>query len=136
MLPKRQLTITAAAALGLLSVVVVGFTMRARTTDSSTSRSPSAEPRFEAERITIREWGCEPQQINRPVGPFMLIIQNQSGLPEIDLSLDEESGRPLHRLPDTRNALTWKQRLELPPGTYSVKEASHPDWLCQITIGN
>jgi hypothetical protein len=134
-LSKRQLTITAAVSLGLLSVVVVGFTMRARTTDSSTLRSPSAEPRFEAELITIREWGCEPQQINRPVGPFMLVVQNQSGLPEIDLSLVEESGRPRHKLPDA-NALRWKQRLELPPGAYSIKEASHPDWQCQITIGN
>src|SRR5687768_5331489 len=98
--------------------------MRARTNDGPTSKS---EAKLEVERITIREWGCEPKQINREAGPFLLIIQNQSGLPEIDLSLLEESGHVRNRVPDIRNALTWRQRLELPPGTYSIKETNHPD---------
>jgi hypothetical protein len=113
---KYQPALTAVL-LGLLLVVVVAFAIRARTEEGPTRTSAPTQPRFEAERITIREWGCEPKQITRPVGPFMLIIQNQSGFPEIDLSLVDESGRPRHRLPDTRNELTWKQRLELPPGT-------------------
>ena len=133
MLFTHRLSITAAVSVGLLSIAVVGFAMRARTNDGPTSKS---EAKLEVERITIREWGCEPKQINRGAGPFLLVIQNQSGLPEIDLSLVEESGRVRNRVPDTRNALTWRQRLELPPGTYSIKETSHPDWQCQITIGN
>lgn len=132
----HRLSITAPIFLALLLVGVVGFAVRARIEDSSTPISGSTQTRFEVERITIREWGCEPKQIKRPVGPFILVVQNQSGFAEIELSLVEQSGRSLNSLPDTRNALIWKQRLELPPGTYSIKESNHRDWQCQITISN
>lgn len=127
--------IAAAICLGLLSVVGV-FAIRTRTQSNLTTQPVSAEPKFEVERITVREWGFEPKEINRPPGPFFLIVQNQSGLEKIELSLVEDSGKPRKKLPDTRNSLTARQRLELPPGTYWLKDSKHPEWQCQITIGN
>ncbi len=125
----------AAVCLGLLAGVVV-FGVRRRTTPMPTAGLKPEQAKFEVERITLREWGFEPKQIDRRPGPFLLVLQNQSGLPEVELSLIAESGHMRQGIPDTRNALTWKQRLELPPGTYLIKEAGHPDWQCQITIGN
>ncbi|HEX3187361.1 MAG TPA: hypothetical protein VHQ94_21360 [Pyrinomonadaceae bacterium] len=125
-----------AVSVGLLSVVVFGYAMRARTYGEPPPKLTSTVPGFEVERLTFREWGCEPSQISREAGPFVLVIQNQSGLEDIDLSLVEESNNPRKKLPVTRNALTWKERLELPPGTYLVKEAGHPEWQCRITISN
>jgi hypothetical protein len=131
---SRRLLITIAVCFGLLSVVVA-FAVRTRTEAAHVAQSNSEQGRFEAERVTVREWGFEPTRIKRSPGPFVLILQNQSGLGEIDLSLVEESGRQKDRLAVTRNLLTSKQRLDLPPGTYLIKEAGHPEWQCQITIG-
>lgn len=131
----HRLLIAVAVCLGLLSAVAV-FAVRTRTDAAQAKESNSEQGRFEAERITVREWGFEPKQIKRKPGPFFLILQNQSGLEEIEVSLVEGSGHPRNRFAVTRNALMSKQRLELPPGTYLVKEAGHPEWQCQITIGN
>lgn len=129
-----RLFVAAVVCLGLLSVVVA-FATRTRREARLTTSSSADQGRFEAERITLREWGFEPKEINRPAGPFFLVVQNQSGLAEVELTLVQESGHVQRRLPDTRNALTWKQRMELPPGTYLMKENGHPEWQCRITIG-
>ena len=118
-----------------MSVAVV-FATRIRTDSEPTLKPISAEPRLETERITVREWGFEPGEIKRGIGPFFLALQNQSGLEEIEVSLVEESGNPRAHLPVTRNALTWKQQIVLPPGTYLIKESGHPEWQCRITISN
>ena len=90
--------------------------------------------RLEAELITLQEWGFEPKEINRPPGPFVAVFENHSGFPEVKLSLKRESGPEVSRIPVTRNVLNSRQRLQLPPGTYVVKDANHPDWECRITI--
>lgn len=130
---KNRLTIAVTLCLVLLSAVMV-LAVRSRN-DATQPLEPGAEQtRFEVERVTLREWGFEPAKISRGPGPFHLIVQNQSGLQEIEISLVEESGRPRNRLPDLRNALTTNQRLNLPPGTYLLREVGHPDWECRITI--
>lgn len=130
----KRFTIAVAVGLGLLSVAVV-FATRMRTENERPPQPTSAQPRLEAERITVREWGFEPNEINRGPGPFLLGIQNQSGLEEIEISL-VDSGNSRRKLPVTRNALMWKERVNLPPGTYLIKESGHPEWECRITIGN
>jgi hypothetical protein len=131
----NRLIIAAAVCLVVLFVVGV-FATRTRTDSNPATKPASAEPKVEVERITVREWGFEPKEIDRPPGPFFLIVQNQSGLEEIDISLVEDSGRPRKKLPDIRNALTAREWLELPPGIYLLKDSKHPEWQCQITIGN
>ena len=113
------------------------WAMAVRTRTHTTQPSPqgSQQGAFESERVTLREWGFEPKEIKREPGPFFLILQNQSGLPEVELTLVSESGNQHRKFPDTRNALVSKQRIELPPGTYLIKESGHPEWQCQITIG-
>jgi hypothetical protein len=129
-----RLLVAVAVCFVLLSAALA-LTVRSRTYATQPSPQGHQQGAFEAEIVTLREWGFEPKEIKREPGPFFLIIQNQSGLPEVELTLVSESGNQHRRLPDTRNALTSKQRIELPPGTYLIKESGHPDWQCQITIG-
>lgn len=107
--------------------------VRARITPHPDVSASPASP-FEVERITLQGWGFEPKEINRGPGPFFLIFENRSGFHDVDVSLIEETGASRKKVPVTKNALTWKQRLELPPGTYLIKESSHPEWQSRITI--
>ena len=115
------------------ALLTIAF-VKTRTAGQPDSSASPASP-FEVERITLQEWGFEPKEINRGPGPFFLILENRGGFHDVEVSLIEESGHSRQKVPVTKNALTWKQRLELPPGAYLVKESGHPEWQCRITIG-
>lgn len=99
---------------------------------SVVSSNPSSN--IEAEIIVLRPWGFEPKEISRPPGPFFLALDNRSGLDQVEVSLDLESGPKVHVTGVSKNKTKWRQKMTLPPGTYLVHEASHPEWVCRITI--
>lgn len=101
----------------------------------SVSNNPSSQPgNVEVEIVTVRPWGFEPKEINRRAGPFFLAVDNHSELSDIDVSLNQESGPRLNGVGVTKNKRKWRQKLTLPPGTYVLREANHPEWTCRITI--
>ena len=122
----------AAICIGLLFVASIFAFLRKPTA----IKPATTQHQIEVERVTLQEWGIEPKEINREVGPFVLVVENHSGLNEVEVSLTDESGNGRRRIPVTKNALTSKQRLELPPGTYLIKEAGHSDWECKLTISH
>lgn len=89
---------------------------------------------LEAEVITITPLGFEPAEITRPAGRFILVVDNRSGLEEITFRLDREGGNRVHEIRMPRKHPDWDGVVDPPPGTYLLTEASHPDWLCRITI--
>lgn len=95
--------------------------------------SSQAQP-TEAEIIVLRPWGFEPKEISRGPGPFFLAVDNHSGLDEVNVSLDRETGPKLHAVGVSKNRPKWRQKVTLPPGTYLLRETSHPEWECRITI--
>jgi hypothetical protein len=84
--------------------------------------------------VTLRPWGFEPQEITRPPGPFVLAVDNHSELDQLEISLDVESGPKVHAVDVSKNKFKWRKKLALPPGVYVLRETSHPEWLCRITI--
>lgn len=90
--------------------------------------------RMEAEIITITPLGFEPLEIMRPAGRFILVVDNRSGLDDVTLRLDLETGQRQQEVRIPREHPDWDSVVDLHPGTYLVTEASHPDWLCRITI--
>lgn len=101
---------------------------------------PSA-PRFGAERIkveteiiTLRPEGFEPASITRPQGTFILLLDNRSGLAEIQVNLDVERGSRMRQVSLARENSDWSDGLDLPPGSYLLTEAAHPEWSCKLTI--
>lgn len=91
-------------------------------------------PATEMLPITIRHAGFVPQSITRPKGSYYIVVSNFSGSPELLLRLDRENGKRLHEAKILRQKRSWRQHLQLTPGTYVLTEANHPDWICRITI--
>lgn len=88
----------------------------------------------ETEVLTIRPTGFEPAAITRPPGEFLLVINNRSGLEEVNWSLDRETGGKVRELKISGGKLRSGNFQDLPPGRYVLTEANHPEWICRITI--
>ena len=101
---------------------------------ASLVQSDKANGPTEVEIITVRPEGFAPKEMTRPPGPVYLIIDNQSGFEEIDISLDAESGQKVHAVKLPKNRGKSKQRIVLTPGTYMLREARNPEWSCRITV--
>jgi hypothetical protein len=95
---------------------------------------PSNKPRIDTEIISITPQGFEPTEIARPKGPFILRINNRSGLGELSLRLNSESGNNLVVVPLNNGRANWNQALDLPPDNYIISEAGHSGWTCNLTI--
>lgn len=101
------------------------------------SRNTSPHERVEVVRITIRPTGFEPSEIVRPAGPFLLVIDNKSGLEDINLQIQRLTGGRRDKLHDIKVSLKQLRKAEitnLPVGQYELTEATHTDWICRVTI--
>lgn len=137
-LPKTPRIMLLVAVFFGFILAIVGF--QSRFTPNSielgvTSKTPSvAQDRIEAELITIRPNGFNPLEITRPKGRFILAFTNHSGVHDLDLKLDREAGNRIHEVRMPRGRLAGKKTVDLPPGSYILTEANHPDWVCRITV--
>ncbi|HEX5705103.1 MAG TPA: hypothetical protein VFX97_18030 [Pyrinomonadaceae bacterium] len=94
-------------------------------------------PRIEVIQITIRPTGFEPSDLQHPSQPFLLSLDNQSGLDNLTLEMYREAGPSLTRIYESKLSLRSLRKREiqdLEPGSYVLKEANHPRWACRITI--
>ena len=84
--------------------------------------------------MTVRATGFDPPAITRPQGPFVLEVDNRSGLAAVSLRLDGEAGGRLKEVRVPRSRLDWRGLLDLPPGRYVLTEAEHPDWRFVLSV--
>jgi hypothetical protein len=94
----------------------------------------SRSQRIETELVTLYATGFEPLEITRPQGAFILGVDNRTGLENIELRLDRDSGGRVGALQDRKRRLSWRDLIELGPGRYVLSEANHPEWSCIIVI--
>lgn len=92
--------------------------------------------RLEAQRITLRSTGFEPNEITRPAGRFLLAVNNRSGQQDVTFLLQRDSGGRVYesRERERPRKHEWRQLVNLPPGNYLLKVATHPEWICRITL--
>jgi hypothetical protein len=90
--------------------------------------------KVESELITIHPTGFEPTEITRSKGPFLLAVENRSGLREVDFQLAVERGGNVLRVKRSWERLDWNEVVDPPPGRYVLTEVNHPGWSCTITI--
>ena len=102
--------------------------------DTQAVQGTPANDRLTVELITLRPFGFEPAEISRPQGRFLLAINNRTGLQEIDLQLNHETGNRLRQMRKPKGRHDWRELLDLPPGRYILTEANHKNWVCKITI--
>jgi hypothetical protein len=99
--------------------------------------APSTQRRiadFESELITITPHGFEPQEITRPQGRVLLMVDNQTDLAVSSLQFTREAGPRIKEMQVSRDQPNWSEAVDLPPGRYVLTEAEHPEWQCRITI--
>jgi hypothetical protein len=98
------------------------------------SQGDVPDSKLQTELITVTPTGFEPAEITRPQGRFMLAIDNRSGLDAIDLYLEREKGNRVGGALKRKAKLAWRQVIELPAGTYSLRAANDESWQCRITL--
>jgi hypothetical protein len=93
--------------------------------------------RVEAVLITVRPNGFEPAQLALPNRPFLLAVDNYSGLDGVELKLEREDDRArgvLRAFSLNRGKLRGRALTHLPPGQYVLTDANHPEWACRINV--
>ena len=98
------------------------------------SQEAGRNERVETELITITSTGFEPAELTRPAGKFLLEVDNRSEIEEVELRLDREQGGREKSPRIRRTAPEWGGAFDLPPGVYILSEATHPNWICRITL--
>lgn len=102
--------------------------------DPIEARENPNRPQTELLPIMLRAGGFVPREISRPAGEYVLSVNDQSGLPGLELRLARENGGRMHEVKLSRRKPYWRQLLRLTPGTYIITEANHPEWVCRITV--
>jgi hypothetical protein len=148
LLPVFLVTMSVCAALALVSARTAGLVRSPNgRTSTDTKRIGPSSPfasfqgqgkgqrvQVQVEQLTLWPTGFRPAEITRPSGPVALVIANNSGVRELSLRLDEESGNKLREVRLTEGKREWREYIELHPGNYVITEARHPAWLCRLHI--
>ena len=138
----------AVIAIAGLALAVTAFTSRAsRLPDNrvgnnvppasapTTAAIPSAQTdEIVVERLTIFPYGFEPDEIKRPVGAFLLAIDNRAGTEDFSFQMVSDLNQLVHTATIRRGYATTSKLLSLAPGSYVLRELNHPKWTCTITI--
>ena len=89
---------------------------------------------LQAELITLRPTGFEPARMELVKGRFLLVVNNHSELPDVQLQLMRETGARMHAVRVPSDQVRWSEVVDLHPGTYVLTAVNHPDWVCRITV--
>jgi hypothetical protein len=96
--------------------------------------SQSVSDKVEVELVTLRPAGFEPAEMTRPKGPFVLTVDDRSGLEKSSLKLVQENGNDVRQLKTDRRKTEWHDVLDLPPGAYVLVETNHPEWTFRLVV--
>jgi hypothetical protein len=82
-------------------------------------------------QVALSVSGFSPAEVSHAAGAFALAVETQSADSEYVLQLKTEGGTLLNEVPVQKGSAVWT--VDLPAGRYTLTEASHPNWVCQIT---
>ena len=116
----------------LASGVILANFKRAPSEAATLVQDPQAP--VQAELITITPTGFEPSEITRRRGRFLLAIDNQSGLDDVEFYFERETGGRVNVPLSRRGKLAWREIIDLTPGTYILRATNDESWRCRITI--
>lgn len=92
------------------------------------------DQKLEIEAVTITPDGFEPQQIERPAGPFILSVTNQSGVDALNVRIETEQHSRFSEKTLPLITPYWRERINPPPGKYFITEENHPEWMLTLII--
>jgi hypothetical protein len=123
----------AGAVVSALLVTVSGHSSK-RVTGSVPTPQGKKDQKLEIEAVTITPDGFEPQQIERPAGPFILSVTNQSGADELNVRIETEQHERFREKSLPLLTRYWRERINPPPGKYVITEENHPEWTLTFII--
>lgn len=105
---------------------------------SATVTSLAPPQRANVERVNVAlialtPSGFDPPEIIGLRSPFVLSVDNRTGLQDMLLILTDQAG---NKVRETRllHRRKWKEVMDLRPGRYVLIAAENPDWICHITV--
>ena len=106
----------------------------------------SDTPRVEVEVVVLTPEGFEPSGIMRGLGPFILQVDNRTGIEEIEVTIFQQGGNidgptgggsgggMIASATIGGGQIDWNSEYDLASGTYSLGVTGHPEWVCPIII--
>lgn len=118
----------------LLVIVLAAMLTAGELTVLIEPRAAAQMDRREAVVVSLYPEGFQPAEATQPAGPFLLVFHDQTGLDEVNLVIDRAAGTRLVSDRLFRGDAPWTATADLPPGTYLISEADHPDWVFRLVI--
>jgi len=137
MSPRYKKTVWVTILVLVLSAAAVCFTAAARKKKPAARSIPASatdESDIHGLVFAIRPTGFEPAEVEVAKGAYLFIVQNRSGIRDLDFRLDRQAGEKLHEVRDQR--AQWKKQFDLKPGTYVLSIVDHPEWRSVITVNS
>jgi hypothetical protein len=107
-------------------------------TKPATSRKPVRPQQgptvTESVLLTITPRGFDITEITVAEGPFFLLVENRSGVPEMSLRVNQAAGLLVKAADVSREVVDWVELLDLTPGSYVLSESGHPGKVCNLTV--
>lgn len=110
-----------------------GISQRAGTIGGPRSARPTLED-ANVLSTTLSPSGFSPREMSNVPGAFNLRVKNLSEQQEIVLRLSNSNGDIVADARLTNKVAAWTTPLKLSPGVYTLREANHDEWICQIQI--
>lgn len=93
--------------------------------------------RIQTEIVELGAEGFTPKTITRKAGGhYYLRLRVVTRERPLDLYLERNQGGRVRTISLLQGQMRWKDLLDLTPGSYVLREANHPEWVCTINIGN
>ena len=122
---------------GMLLIAAVGaLVLRVATAGSfgfGTLTAQAAAVGFQEElQLQLSSNGFTPGEVQRAAGTFAIAVENSAISGEYRLQLKAQDGTVIKEVEVQQGSAAWT--VTLPAGEYTLTEASHPQWLCRITV--
>jgi hypothetical protein len=106
--------------------------------------------------LTLGSGGFDQTSVTIPSGRLLFALANNSGIGGVVLQLNQQTangsvaiamdgaqsgrtspaGAPSSSVTSPREKRDWRAVQNLPAGQYILTEASHPNWVCRITVAD
>lgn len=89
---------------------------------------------LKAQLVTVYSNGFDPDEIELPHEPFMLCIDNKTGMGPLTFSLNSELAQEVYTQTVDPGQIGTYTVLDLEAGEYSLLVRDHAKWTCKISI--
>ena len=127
--PQRLRLLFSILFLLVSAALILAHLKRAPSEAATMVQGPQAP--VQAELVTVTPTGFEPSELTRPKGRFLLAIDNQSGLDEVEFYFERETGGRVNVPLSRRGKLAWREIVDLTPGTYILRATNDESWRYQ-----